>query len=1086
MTSSRKNPSPESGNTGHKKAERQSTSSLPRLSIFNSHDSEQLRDLLESTFEISSKLKAANRKQYNSRDVASSLAPGFMVSEFRLIQRLGLGGQGEVWEAEQTTIGRRVALKMMLPERITPKTIRSFEKEARAAGKLTHPGIISIYGFGEDKDRYWISQELIAEGRTLGDVIESTNPSHSLPRGHYLLVARTIQAISRALAFAHKAGVNHRDIKPSNILITESGDPKISDFGLAQITSEAQLTNTSTALGTWLYMSPEQITKRPDQIDYRSDIFSLGVVMYEFLALSRPFEGDTAQQISNNILNRTAPDLLELRSKLPKDLAVICSKAMEKRPEDRFQTASELADELERFLDDKPIYSRTPTKLERTYRWARLNPAKAATAVSAILTITAVLLLSVKLTNINLQLDQTNDQLIARTKEAIRNEERANSNKENALRNAEEARSNANAEKDRTEEVFLLSLGQDCETLIREANDLWPTHASKALLIEEWIERARYLEAQGPTLVAKRDELRAVAIPRTTEERQQDREAHPKFAEYLKLKAELSLRKRIQGTREGKFRFIGRELYTDAYPRDPIKLARIAWPLVDPNRKETGKEDIGIALSLLAWERAAGNPAPSIRKTLAWAWIAVGEHAKALSLVTPNQENGSEYNPQITTNKLAAKLTAEIEKIETDLSKNSETAAIKGMEDRLASLANQVNQRETWTFRDQDLTAAQSKWWHSQRSILITKIQELTNPKVSLLSRETTEDGTGMGMQQRLNLCTVLQENLSLGSAHEVSWKASIQSIRQGTDCESLAPQQHLMPIARNSKTGLWEFWDMLTGKAPQIAKDGELLISPETAIIFILIPGSEFQMGSQAIAKSLANYDPHSLPGEAPVHSVRLTPYFISKYELTQAQWHRLTGTSPSQYLPGYTFPGYKHNLLHPVEQVNWDECKEVLSHLGITIPSEAQWEYAARGNTSTPWWTGPTPESVQGRPYANLADLSAYRAGARWKSLGSKPTFDDKYAVHAPVDSFLPNPFGLYNVHGNISEWCLDTFDQNYGQNAAYLNPVSNIPSAKHTYRGGSFSDAALKCRASFRYGEPARFAENTLGIRPVRLIE
>jgi formylglycine-generating enzyme required for sulfatase activity len=237
--------------------------------------------------------------------------------------------------------------------------------------------------------------------------------------------------------------------------------------------------------------------------------------------------------------------------------------------------------------------------------------------------------------------------------------------------------------------------------------------------------------------------------------------------------------------------------------------------------------------------------------------------------------------------------------------------------------------------------------------------------------------------------------------------------------------------------------------------------------------------MGAQDEHRDGPNYDPNARSDEMPVHRVTLSPFFLSKYEMTQGQWLRSRGTNPSYYHPD----NYAKSLLNPVEQVSWNACMETCGRLGLSLPSEAQWEYAARAKTSTMWSTGNDPESVLAA--SNLADQTARRAGTDWIEVW--PESDDGYMVHASVNVFPANGFGLHNMHGNVWEWCRDGFDREFYQQGATIDPVS-IPAGTivHVFRGGSFADEALSARCSFRNRFTSESASDRVGLRPARKLE
>jgi eukaryotic-like serine/threonine-protein kinase len=267
---------------------------------------------------------------------------GAQLGEFRLQRRLGRGGMAEVWLAEQTSLKRNVALKLLRSELMEDETyVQRFQTEAKAAAGLNHPNIVQVYTVGAEKGQHFIAQEYV-HGKTLKSLLKRRGP---LELNVALPIMRQVAA---ALEAAAEKGIVHRDIKPENIMLTRKGEAKVADFGLAQLQGgeRLNLTQEGMTMGTPLYMSPEQVSGQ--KLDHRSDIYSFGVTCYHMLAGRPPFEGDNAVSIAVKHLHEAPVPLEEVRPDLPGAVCEMVQRMMAKQSDDRYASAQELLADVRR------------------------------------------------------------------------------------------------------------------------------------------------------------------------------------------------------------------------------------------------------------------------------------------------------------------------------------------------------------------------------------------------------------------------------------------------------------------------------------------------------------------------------------------------------------------------------------------------------------------------------------------------------------------------------------------------------------------------------------------------------------------
>jgi len=305
------------------------------------------------------------------------------IGDYQILRLIGTGGAGAVYEGIQKSLGRKVAIKTLMQGHLNSRVSR-FRREAKAIALLHHTNIVKVFGSGIHKRTPYFAMQLI-EGRDLAEVIKTAREGKSQWAGLKAQknVARIGLQVARALEHAHERGVLHRDIKPSNLLLDENGTTWVTDFGLAKLVDDhSQHAKTAGIVGTIRYVPPEGFSGSWDE---RSDVYSLGLTLHELLTLKPAFEGDDYRQLITRISHEPPGGQLQKMVGLNKDLETIILKAAAKDPKQRYQSAGELADELQRYLDGIPIKARPVSTLDKTLRWAKRSPTAAALAAMTLL-----------------------------------------------------------------------------------------------------------------------------------------------------------------------------------------------------------------------------------------------------------------------------------------------------------------------------------------------------------------------------------------------------------------------------------------------------------------------------------------------------------------------------------------------------------------------------------------------------------------------------------------------------------------------------------------------------------------------------
>ncbi|MDP7559877.1 MAG: SUMF1/EgtB/PvdO family nonheme iron enzyme, partial [Planctomycetota bacterium] len=375
-----------------------------------------------------------------------------------------------------------------------------------------------------------------------------------------------------------------------------------------------------------------------------------------------------------------------------------------------------------------------------------------------------------------------------------------------------------------------------------------------------------------------------------------------------------------------------------------------------------------------------------------------------------------------------------------------------------------------------------SAWRIEQLALLIQNLEAVTDSKIGQIA----------AIQSRLDQARIIEQR-SVGD-HQVLWEEAVDSIANPEECPlyqglKMSPQVGLVPVGRDSSSGFWEFAALETGEIPTRDSEGNLRMRGESGLVFVLLPGGEVLLGEDSVAGVNSLEEGKDIDDELPqlpIHKVTLQPFFLAKTEMTQAQWQRVTKENPSNWSAEWvaTIGGtegapdtwgpelFKIGEMNPVESVSWSTASRWMGNLALTLPTEDQWEYAARSGSTTAWPTGNESGSLAG--FANLCDKS-YAAMNVGRPVPIEEDLDDGFAAHAPIAQYRPNAFGLHDIIGNVWEWTARGFGE---MGLDMTNSLEN-----RFYRGGGFTSTSGHARTVHRHYAAADFFSPYIGLRPAR---
>ena len=1035
-----------------------------------------------------------------SADTATSqksLAASQMIGPFCILDTLGEGGMGTVYLAQQIQpVRRKVAIKVVKLGMGSKEIIRRFEQERQALALMDHEGIAKVFDCGTtDQGQPYIVMELV-KGLPL-DVF--------CKNGRLSLVDRLnlMMQVCAAVQHAHQKGVVHRDLKPGNVLVSNNSGRlqiKIIDFGLAKAMGqdliEATLhTEVGRVMGTPEYMAPEQADPSNADVDTRADVYSLGVMLYQMLVGELPFSGKELRKAGivemQRVLREVEPpkpsyklttlgsepsqhanDLRvsvgSLKKALKGDLDWVVVKALEKDRNRRYESANALSEDLQRFLDHEPLVAGPPSaayRLRKLSRRYRLQLATIGLVVLSSLTFGSVAYFQWR------NAAKASEAKSAALKREIEAKNIAASLAVSERQAKEDARANAARLKVKVAEFDQLSGVVRCEELAAIGASFLgqPAWPSSVLPMEMWIGECEALLAMRADVGATLQDLRRSARRSDETAREQFRlNAPEQYVNGQQGFLLLSALRQAQAVRDGgsppDAALTSQQQALGAAALSKLALARAASS--PASRDVWGEEPIGLAAARLAVAKSEGDAdRGQYLATLAQALVANGLDAEALRVIAEAVALAPPDQRERYTRERAA--------IESAIGEASR---------RLAS-AEAAYGGFGLEFDDQAVF------------FLHRVLRELAANLDRLRDEQRPEIEARVDWAHWVESLTLAHPNAS------VTWRAvrdGVAASKLYTGCEVPLSDEDvrtrwlgLVPMGANPQTGLYEFyhlksalsplkadWDGVTDpfniEIPVHRSDGSIEVTEQTGIVFVLLPGgvAELAAGRKVYGKK-----------NEPARVVDLTPFLIARHELTKSQWARLwCGAEefvwPSLYAVGASAGlGAKVTAANPVEQVNWKMCRELLTAHGLKLPTEAQWEYACRAGTSTPWFV----EKSELQRYENLADQSVKRVGAP----NMCESWDDGFVIHAPVGSFAANGFGLHDTVGNVSEWCLDEFTD-YGSERPGDGLRPSVGSRKFVARGANWSQIAVRGRSANRGGNAPQVRVGGLGCRAVRLLD
>ncbi|HEY3324146.1 MAG TPA: SUMF1/EgtB/PvdO family nonheme iron enzyme [Planctomycetota bacterium] len=1031
------------------------------------------------------------------------------IGNFELLERIGQGGMGAVFKARQISMDRIVALKILPPQLARqPGFIERFTREARACARLSHPNIVGGIDVGEAGGVYYFAMEFV-EGSSAKHLIRPGGA----PEEQVLKIGK---AIADALAHAHNHGILHRDIKPDNILIDKDGTPKLCDLGLARLESqnenEKSLTQDGTALGTPDYISPEQARGQRD-LDVKTDLYSLGATLYHLLTGKPMFEGATTAVIMTKHLTSKSQSPYDVGVQASKGMVTILAKLLAKDRTDRYESAEKLSEDLERVAQGQPpqyaalplakwpfagnplaLPTRKVTAAHDATRSSQRSTAPASTEVKSasagrwLLPVGAVCVCIVVLMLV-----------------LGRKEQRPEATAENDLKAASAP---APVQQPVPPPKKPAVATDEAKRRFEAAEDFAKKNpANVAAAIAEY-EKAR-ASARGTEFERKA----ADAIEKLNKGREQAAagaalklatEANA-LAAQDKYDSAIALWEKVPAEQAD---LLGRRVAKAAVELRAQAEAKLktftetAEKCLNEKRWEDGKKALDAAVKVEYEEQAPRIR--SLRDKLAAAEQAEAENKRNANLAGAEAAFAGYLDAFVPAtlkgdHKAARKIAAEAKTdaaLKDLASKVQELTAVCDALDKadsaalavLRALEGKENSFETTNkgtkkglvvaATSDEITIAVKMGGGEAREKV--KFAELTPAErkrlcgdfkpaspAEHLARGIRALGTGDVQDASAELSAAKERSLTapfqaklnekqMGAregAAKSAWEALLHAAGTGKLSEQKAKEISDKLSAFEQEHGATTFAasiaaDLAALKDRLAASGGKTLsldLAPNVKLEMVLIPAGKFTMGSPAAEAKRTESET--------LHPVTLTrPFYMGKYPITQLQYEVVMAKNPSTTKAAN----------NPVDMVSWNDAEDFCAKLSkkfgktVRLPTEAEWEYACRAGSTTAYYFGDSETA--------LGDYGWFKDNSEEKP-GEKKGFIVK--MTHPVGLKKPNAWGLYDMHGNVCQWCQDWFEK-YTEDAA-IDPQGPARGERRMLRGGSVNLVAGDCRSAFRIGYP-----------------